>query len=280
MTVKKRFWFLALALVLALSVGSIGFANDHGFVGGIGTLSAEEEVLDWLHNVAPTQGIKLVDGSHQPADSEEVLTFEEAAVLLGAEVAPKSSRNPFFGMVTATVETQERAEVESGQGLIQALASTIKPTINPPTPITSRLVDAIGWYPDDRNLGLLPLVYSDGSFAGYELLIGVNEYDGGPAQARRFELRNFSLLDGTLVNVNMWFTNDYYTTSASTGFTTYWYRSGYFWNPWMMSKVQISYEVWWGKPWAVGQSPESIYAGGAIGIPNENIPQTWGPLFQ
>lgn len=277
---RKSIWRMMFIFVSLMVICSVGYANEQTlkeveFEGGIGELSSEERLVDWFNDLKanPEQELKRVEGTIASVDPEEIILFGKAAEVLGIGALKSSAANSSSSMLKSSGHEQSRYE--------KLLAETRgKPVINPPAPITSRLVDEIGLWPNGKSLGLVEHV-EDGVFLGYILLIGVREINGGPAQARLFETKYFDLLDGSRHIVDAWkTTNQYFTVSdipADEGGNgrIYWFSTDYYWNPMLMDRVAMSYEVWWGKPWHESIPPTSIYGGWAISVPNIEDPQGW-----
>ncbi|MDR3165580.1 MAG: hypothetical protein LBU13_08375 [Synergistaceae bacterium] len=130
-------------VVLALSVSSRGFAAGEEFVGGIGGLSPEEQVINWFHNIAPTEGIVRYNGPITNVSAEDIISFEEVYNILGVEttIVPQGRTST----LTSAFAGEQRSAYEEAQENNLLQSSTTKPTINPPTPITNRLVDESGF---------------------------------------------------------------------------------------------------------------------------------------
>lgn len=167
----------------------------------------QEQIQNWYKNITSDQRLTRIEGTVE-ITSEDILTLEEVYEKIGIDnsMFQRPERPPVFAFSGENQSTYEKT-------LVSTMASSTKPVITPPTPITSLLVEAIGWYPDARSLGLVEHTVN-GVFQGYILMVDVREINGGPAQARRFELRHFDLRDDTRYPINMWYTNDYYTRTT------------------------------------------------------------------
>ena len=124
----------------------------------------------------------------------------------------------------------------------------------------STWVDSVGWYPDARSLA------TDTSGVLYVII----HERKGPAEERKFTLRNFTLKDGSTATVNVVRTvpaliQPWIENGVKVGSICYW-NTGYYYNPNIMAELYFNIDTWWGEqlgtaPWA------PIMTGGRVYMP-------------
>lgn|GEM_PF-6996138 len=233
----KRILFV-LSAILILAFASFALATDapiiatnpqaeEEFVGGIGADEAE-----------------LLEGSLRTLDGRII----DAAYL--AELEREGGMNRVVGQMG------EKDQVVTANGVITPTAVP-----NPPSPITSRLIEELGAWPHIKSLGL---------DINNQLCILVGE-KGGPGQYWEFYFKYIDWQDGTRTNYNNRHVGayPYLRGPFEDGFQWWAFPTGVTYNPAApYASFYFTVEAWWGKPWVPTQTPQSIYMGARIDYVN------------
>lgn len=190
------------------------------------------------------------------ASAAEVKSVENSKAAISNDLK-LSDLTPLRAATFATLDTSQMnvlrnstVFVDNNKGIAMRTAG-----VSPKNP--NIWVDSVGYFPDYRSLAT--------DTAGV-LYVVIRERKG-PAEERKFILKNFTLKDKSVATVGVVrttpaMTENWMENGVKVGTICYW-NTGYYYNPNIMAELYFTLDTWWGERW--GSTPwQPIMIGGRI----------------